>query len=168
MLAHINSIDHNIQFTLEGHAISFLDVKIMHNDDGSLTTKVYWKPTHTNQYLQFSSHHPTAHKRAVATLLKRGASHCSMNSLVLGERSYVKETLHQNGYPERFLLSQHSPSRKDEQKDDPRSHITTLYIHGISEAVTRILSNIDVQVHMKPFRTQKNPLSSKGLHSWWW
>ena len=43
MLAHINSIDQNIQFTLEGegHAISFLDVKIMRNDDGSLTTKVY-------------------------------------------------------------------------------------------------------------------------------
>ena len=43
MLAHINSISHNIQFTLEreGHAISFLDVKIMRNDDGSLTTKVY-------------------------------------------------------------------------------------------------------------------------------
>ena len=56
MLAHINSIDKNIQFTLErGHAISFLDIKIMRNDDGSLTTKVYRKPTHTDQYLQFSS-----------------------------------------------------------------------------------------------------------------
>ena len=61
MLAHI---DHNIQFTLEregGHAISFLEVKIIRNDDGSLTTKVYQKPTHTDQYLQFSSHHPTSH-----------------------------------------------------------------------------------------------------------
>ena len=62
MLAHINSINHNIQFISEreeGHVISFLDVKIMHNDDGSLSTKVYHKPTHTDQYLQFSSHHPT-------------------------------------------------------------------------------------------------------------
>ena len=84
MLAHINSINHNIQFILEreGH-ISFLDVKIMHNDDGSLFTKVYHKPTHTDQYLQFSSHHPTAHKQAVvSTLLKRATSHCSSNSLV--------------------------------------------------------------------------------------
>ena len=85
MLAHINSINHNIQFTSEreGHVILFLDVSIMHNDDGSLSTKVYRKPTHTDQYLQFSSHHPTAHKRAVvSTLLKRAASHCSLNSLV--------------------------------------------------------------------------------------
>ena len=65
MLANINSINHNIQFTLEreeGHVTSFLDVSIMHNDDGSLSTKVYHKPTHTDQYLQFSSHHPTPHK----------------------------------------------------------------------------------------------------------
>ena len=65
MLAHINSIDHNIQLTLqrEGHTILFLDVKIMHNDDGSLTTKVYWKPTHTDQYFQFSSRSCIIHPR---------------------------------------------------------------------------------------------------------
>ena len=113
-----------------------------------MTTKVYWKPTHTDQYLQFSSHHLTAHKHAVvSTLLKRAASHCSTNSLVQGERSYVKETFHQNGYPEHFLLSQRSPSRKDEEeKDDHRSRVTVPYIQGVSEAMTRILSNIDVQV----------------------
>ena len=58
MLAHINSIN---QFTFEreqGHVIPFLDVMILHNDDGSLSTKVYRKPTHTDQYLQFSSHSP--------------------------------------------------------------------------------------------------------------
>ena len=71
----------------------------------------------------------------------------------------MKETLHQNGYPERFLLSQHSPSRKNEEKDDSRSWITILYIQSVSEAVTRILSNIDVQVHMKPFRTVRRILS---------
>ena len=153
MLAHINSINHNIQFTLEreGHVISFLDIKIMHNDDGSLSTKIYRKPTHTDQYLQFSSHHPTTHKRAVvSTLLKRATSHCSSNSLVQEERSYVKETLQQNGYPKHFLLSQCSPSKKDKEKDDPRSHITIPYIQGVSEAVTRILSDINVQVYMKP------------------
>ena len=160
MLAHINSTYHNIQFTSEreGHVISFLDVRIMHNNDGSVS-KVYRKPTHTDQYLQFSSHHPTAHKCGViSTLLKKAASHCSTNSLVW-EVIYVKETLHQNGYPERFHLSQRSPSRKDEEEDDSRSHITIPYIQGVSEAVTRILSNIDVQVHMKPFRTLRMILS---------
>ena len=55
MLAHINSINLNIEFTSEreGHVIPFLDVIIMHNDEA-----------------------------VVSTLLKRTASHCSMYSLV--------------------------------------------------------------------------------------
>ena len=38
------SINQNIQFTSEreqGHVIPFLDVMILHNNDGSLSTKVY-------------------------------------------------------------------------------------------------------------------------------
>ena len=63
----------------------------------------------------------------------------------------MKETFHQNGYPE---CLQCSPSRKDEEeKDDPISSVTILYIQ-----VTRILSDIDVQVHMKPFRTLRRIL----------
>ena len=105
----------------------------------------------------------TAHKPAVvSTLLKRVASHCSMNSLVRKERSYVKEILQQNGYPERFLSPQCSPSRKE--KDDPRSRVTIPYIQGVSEAVTKILSDINVQVHMKPFRTLRRILSHPKDH----
>ena len=65
----------------------------------------------------------------------------------------MKENLQQNGYPEHFLSPRSSPTRKDREKDDPRSHVTIPYIQGVSEAVSRILSDINVQVHMKPFRT---------------
>ena len=71
----------------------------------------------------------------------------------------MKETLQQNGYLERFLSPQCSLSRKDREKDDPRSCVTIPYIQGVSEAVTRILSDINVQVHMKPFRTLRRILS---------
>ena len=59
MLALINSINCNVQFTSGRHVIPFLDVMMMHNDDSSISTKVYHKPTHTYQYLQFSFPHPT-------------------------------------------------------------------------------------------------------------
>ena len=73
---------------------------------------------------------------------------------------HLEQNWKQNGYPECFLSSQCSPSRKDrEEKDDPRSHVTIPYIQGVSEAVTRILSDINVQVHMKPFRTLRRILS---------
>ena len=138
MLAHINFINQNIQFTSEreqGNVIPFLDVMIRHNDNGALSTKVYRKPTHMDQYLQFSSHHPTAHKQAVVStlsLLKRANSHCSTNSLVQEERSYVKETLQQNGYPERFLslLSAHHLGRTERRRMilDPMSPFHTFKV----------------------------------------
>ena len=66
--------------------------------DDSLYAKVYCKPSHTDQYLHFSSHHPIAHKWSVApTSLKRATFHCSTADLVCGEVSCVKEALGQNG-----------------------------------------------------------------------
>ena len=77
----------------------------------------------------------------------------------------MKEILQQNGYPEHFLFPQCSPSRKDrEEKDDPRSHVTIPYIQGVLKAVTRILSNINIQVHMKPFRTLRRIVSHPKDH----
>ena len=52
---HINEVDTSIKFTMEeagpDGSILFLDVLVTHKVDGTLTTKVYQKPTHTDQYL---------------------------------------------------------------------------------------------------------------------
>ena len=49
---HINSIDKNIQFTAESTredgTMPFLDTLVIPQNDGSLLTTVYRKPTHTN------------------------------------------------------------------------------------------------------------------------
>ena len=70
--SHLNNIEPSIQFTIERETerkISFLDVTVCRQDDGQLSTEVYRKPTHTERYLSFDSHHPTAHKRAVVKSL---------------------------------------------------------------------------------------------------
>ena len=59
----LNQVDptENIQLTFEEESdgeIAFLDTKIIRKPDGSIKLDIYRKPTHTNQYLQFSSHHP--------------------------------------------------------------------------------------------------------------
>ena len=51
----------------------FLDVLLMREEDGTVSTLVYRKPTHTDQYLAFESHHPMAHKRAVVRILMHWA-----------------------------------------------------------------------------------------------
>ena len=54
-ISHINSIDENIQFTMEDSredgSIPFLDTLVTPCPDGSLSTRVYRKPTHTDLYL---------------------------------------------------------------------------------------------------------------------
>ena len=56
-LDHINSVDQTIKFTVEGTkengAIPFLDTLVKPLADNSLSISVYWKPTHTDQYLQW-------------------------------------------------------------------------------------------------------------------
>lgn len=60
---HFNSIDEHIQFTVkkeENGSLPFLDSLLTHKSDGSISTLVCRKKTHTDQYLQFSSLHPLA------------------------------------------------------------------------------------------------------------
>ena len=55
-ISHINSIDEKIQFTMEDSkedgSMPFLDTLVTPCSDGSLSMKVYRKPTHTDLYLQ--------------------------------------------------------------------------------------------------------------------
>ena len=64
-LAHLNSFDSNLQFTIEvadSGKFPFLDVLIIKNSP-SLEFSMYRKPTHSDRYLHFSSNHPPCVKR---------------------------------------------------------------------------------------------------------
>jgi len=73
----LNELDdsQNIKFTYEveqGSQLPFLDLLLNRTENGGLKLQIYRKPTHTDQYLNFSSHHPIEHKLSVVrTLLER-------------------------------------------------------------------------------------------------
>ena len=130
----------------------------MRKDDGRLTTTVYRKPTHTDRYLSFSSHHPSMHKRAVVkSLMDRAAKIPTTKSDQIKEKQRVISTLQSNGYPKHFILdaSNFKPSVKDTTPlaESVRGYSTIPYVSGTSEPIKRVLENYGVKVAFKPYQT---------------
>ena len=80
-LQHINSVDPAIRFTVEDNkedgSIPYLDTIVKPEADGSLSITVYRKPTHTDQYLQWDSHHHLSAKFSVIQTLSHRAQLCA-------------------------------------------------------------------------------------------
>ena len=100
---HINTIDPtgNIKFTYEEEdkQIPFLDTLLVRREDGLVKLLVYSKKSHTDQHLNFGSHHPLNHKLAVIrTLLERCYSIVTEEDDRKKEEHVVK-ALRKCGYP---------------------------------------------------------------------
>ena len=107
LLQHINKIEPSIQFILETEnsvgCLPFLDVQLR-GDDGYIATSVYRKPTHTDKYLDFASHHPLMHKTAVVrTLFCRADSLSSSDAHINEEYTRIFNSLKTNHYPDSFI-----------------------------------------------------------------
>ena len=97
-LQHINSVDPTIKFTVEDNkedgSIPFLDTIVKPEVDGSLSITVYRKPTHTDQYLQWDSHHNLSAKFSVInTLSHRAQTVCSNPELLKQEKEHLRKAL---------------------------------------------------------------------------
>ena len=140
----------------DNNSLVFLDVYVKRTVNSKLWTTIYQKPTHTDRYLQFDSHHPLHHKLAVArTLYHRIDSHNQKPSERKSHFDLTKKTLTLNGFPARFS-NPFSKSKTDKPASTQLtfSGFTTLpYIKGVSDKIKRILLETGVQVAFKPFLT---------------
>ena len=162
---HINSIDQHIKFTIEpeqNSLLPFLDTQIILNDDASIDTKVYRKPTHTDQYLNWFSNHPLQHKRSVArTLIERASTIPSSEKEKEQELTHIKEALTANGYqPWIMNIPQKKPRQvTSKEKSSRRSHPVGIpYVKDLSENLQRIFQSYNVPTYHKPVNTLKNLL----------
>ncbi|XP_063955553.1 uncharacterized protein LOC135154175 [Lytechinus pictus] len=72
LLSYMNSQQPSIQFTLEteqGGKLAFLDTLVQRHEGGKLSTSVYRKPTHTDQYIPYDSHHDKSVKKGLVKCL---------------------------------------------------------------------------------------------------
>ena len=81
-----------------------LDTCVQRTTDGKLETVVYRKPTYTDKYLSFNSHHPGSHKKSVVTtLFQRAENLTSNNDFRENERQCVTNVLKEYSYRKSFL-----------------------------------------------------------------
>ena len=75
---------------------------------------IYRNPPHTDQYLDFQSHHPSHVKRGlVRCLYDRAKSITTRQDNLKKEECHLAKVLKQNGYPNAFIRSSSVPSRRN-------------------------------------------------------
>ena len=139
----------------------FLDVLLQRCDDGSITTSVYRKATHTDKYLDFSSHHPLMHKMAVVrTLFSRANTLSSSTAHVRKECQQIHDALKHNHYPASFIkrTSRRRPTETSCEEECHEKTIVLPYVRGLSEAIKRTLLSANIRVVFQPYTTLRKEL----------
>ena len=162
----------------EDRAISFLEMAPF--NDGSLSITLYRKPTHTDQYLQWDSHHHVSAKfSAINTLTHRAKTVCSNPELLHKEMDHLRKALTQCKYPkwalDKVVERLNRPSREviDGANNQGttgtqpttngvknKGQIVIPYTQGLCESIKKICGSYGIQTHFKGSSTIKNLLVS--------
>ena len=165
-LNFINSINHNIQFTVEkevNNEINFLDIFMKRAPNGQLNFKVFRKSTHTDKYLDYNSYHPEEHKNSVIrSLLHRANNLCDRNEKD-NEFKHINKVLIDNNYPTSKIKNisrklRDGNNSRNNTTNESTEYISAPYIKGTSERVGRILNQYNIKLSHKPTKILKNEL----------
>merc|ERR1711947_46824 len=101
-----DNIHPQVNFTFEpmvNNQMPFLDCLII-REGNNLEVKVYTKPTHTGQYIHYTSNvAPNIKASVISTLTRRAKLVCTKNDYLAEELQYIKKTMMLNGYPKSFI-----------------------------------------------------------------
>ena len=145
------------------------------------------KPTHTDQYLQWDSHHHLSAKFSVIhTLSHRAKAVCSKPELLQQEKDHLRKALTKCKYPKWALdKMEKSLNRSTSEVIDgvnnqgttaakaatngvkTKGHIVISYTHGLCEGIKKICGRYGIQTHFKGGSTIKNLLVSLRTKTLW-
>ena len=141
--------------------IAFLDASVSIEPEGRLTTNVYRKPTHTDQYLAYDSHHPQSVKRGIVKCLYDRAKRLVTNpSVISEEKKHLSSVLVSNGYPSFFVqkITKTRTAPRKEPVAEFKSTAVLPYVQGVSEPLRRFLEQQDIRTVFKPEMTLRSHL----------
>ena len=103
-LRYINSLDTHIQFTTENSkedgSIHFLDILVSPEHNNTLTTSIYRKPTHVDQYLHWDSNHNLPAKYSIyKTVAHRARVVYKSQQALKEEEDHIRQALLRHSYP---------------------------------------------------------------------
>ena len=170
---HINQADKSgsIKFTYEQESegsLPFLDTLIVRKADGTIKLQVYRKPTHTDLYLNYQSHHPVHQKLGVVrTLMDRKDHIVTEEEDKINEDKKVEEALKVCGYPtwafEKVKKQMERGKQKSvaKQKGDGercKGMVVIPYVKGASERMSRLYKSYNIASAMKHHTTLRREL----------
>ena len=165
LLHHLNGVRPTIKFTLEQEEdgkIPFLNT-LLRKEDGSLDVSIYRKPTHTDRYYRFKSHHPTDVKGGVVRCF-----HNTTRGIISTQYNLQKEVDHlagvlkQNAYPANFICNASAPptqktadtsSHEEEQKEEREPLVVIPCVVRMSEDIRRICRKFNIRAVRQTLRS---------------
>ena len=160
--------------------IPFLDTIVKPEADDTLSITVYRKPTHTDQYLQWNSHHHLSGKFSVIhTFVHRAKTVCSKPELLQQEKNHLRKAHIKCKYPKwAFDKVEKRLNRSTSEVIDgvnnqgttnaqattngvkTKGHIVIPYTQGLCESIKKICGRYGIQTHFKGGSIIKNLLVS--------
>ncbi len=122
---HINNQEESIIFTKEEEGeqqLPFPDCLISRTPDGDLTSKAYRKPTATDRFLRFDSHHPLTVKRGlIKCLTTRARKLCSTEESEKAEKRHISNISSVQQLPATFHSKVHPQNNPPPRRSDSGS-----------------------------------------------
>ena len=135
----------------------------MERREGRISTGVYRKDTHTDRYINYSSHHHPRTKTGVITCLRNRADNVCDHHHKQSEMVHLKITFRANGYPITLInktLQKQKPNQTTTNRDTNRNTdqerpkvLYLPYVKHTSELIQRACRRLGIRVVFKSHGT---------------
>lgn len=159
-----NSFHPRLQFTTEleqNNQISFLDILIVKQEDGSIKTDWYHKETWSGRYLNYNSSLPQVYKTNTIGILSQKILQLSDPSFHEKNFQLLKNVLRENSYPTSLVnkisskyRSDHTTNTRGKDNDtvteEDTKRFSFPYVKGMFEKLKHVFQKREIKIVGKP------------------
>ncbi|KAK5644103.1 hypothetical protein RI129_007948 [Pyrocoelia pectoralis] len=154
--------------TENNNELPFLDTLIKKRVDGKFNFRLYRKPTHSNRYLNASSHHHPSQLNAVIKSLIIRSLRLTDDESREDELTNIKTALHQNGYSSkqinRVIKDCNNFTKKPTTENELKKPLILPYIKGVTDSIANKFPKDKFRKIFKPFTTLQQLLRNAKDH----